>query len=82
MILGKESSILGYPGEVSLPLAADHHTVCKFSDMQDSNYKRVRSVLQTLISKIVEESKLALPSELGKILITGLSVQSHQNTAL
>ena len=56
MILGKESSILGYPGEVSLPLAADHHNVCKFSDMHDSNYKRVRSVLQTLVSKILEES--------------------------
>lgn len=56
IILGKESSILGYPEEVSLPLAADHHTVCKFADVQDPNYKRVRSVLQTLISKILEES--------------------------
>ena len=57
MILGKESSILGYPGEISLPLAADHHDVCKFSDMQDSNYKCVRSVLQTLISKVLEASR-------------------------
>ena len=57
MILGKESSILGYPGEVSLPLAADHHNVCKFLDTQDYNYKRVKSVLQTLTSKILKESR-------------------------
>ncbi|KAL9633085.1 MAG: hypothetical protein Q9164_004912 [Protoblastenia rupestris] len=56
MILGKESSILGYPGEVSLPLAADHHNVCKFLDTQDYNYKCVKSVLQTLTSKILKEN--------------------------
>ena len=49
MVLEKESSILGYPGEISRPLDADHHTVCKFASPEDPNYKSVRSALQTLI---------------------------------
>ena len=75
MILDKESSILGYPGEVSLPLAADHHNVCKFSDLQDSNYKRVKSVLQTLISKILEESMIISLILYERILMNGSSTQ-------
>ena len=50
MVLEKDSSILGYPGEVSQPLNGNHHDVCKFASQQDSNYKSVRSVIQTLVS--------------------------------
>ena len=49
MVVEKDSSILGYPGEISRPLDADHHAVCKFASLEDPNYKSVRSALLTLI---------------------------------
>lgn len=53
MVLEKDSSVLGYPGELSKALDADHHEVCKFNGPQDPNYITVRNVLKTLISKII-----------------------------
>lgn len=54
MVLEKDSSILGYPGEISQPLNADHHDVCKFSSRNDPNYISVQSVLKTLIGSFRE----------------------------
>jgi len=51
MVLQKDSSILGYPGEISKPLDADHHDVCKYTSQQDPNYISVRSILKYLIEK-------------------------------
>lgn len=34
-ILEKDTAILGYPKEVSQPLNADHHGVCKFGSRRD-----------------------------------------------
>ena len=48
MVLTKESSILGYPGEVSKSLNADHHDVCKYANQEDSNYVTIRNALKTL----------------------------------
>ena len=59
MVLEKDSSILGYPGEISQPLNADHHDVCKFSSREDPNYISLRSVLKTLISSFLETSTYA-----------------------
>ncbi|TLD06594.1 uncharacterized protein PgNI_08371 [Pyricularia grisea] len=54
MVLEKESSVLGYPGEISKPLTnADHHGVCKYSSPDDPNYVTVRNVLKSLFSKIL-----------------------------
>jgi hypothetical protein len=53
MVLEKDSSVLGYPGEVSKALDADHHGVCKYDGPQDPNYVTVRNVLKSLVSKIV-----------------------------
>ena len=52
MVLGKESSILGYPGEVSKSLNADHHDVCKYTSQEDSNYMTVRNALKTLVRNL------------------------------
>jgi hypothetical protein len=52
MVLEKDSSILGYPGEISKSLNADHHQVCKFNSTQDSNYISVRNALKTLVNKV------------------------------
>jgi hypothetical protein len=52
MVLKKDSSILGYPTEVSRDLAADHHDVCKYSSPSDPNYVIVRNTLQTLVRRL------------------------------
>ncbi|KAK4223270.1 hypothetical protein QBC38DRAFT_517229 [Podospora fimiseda] len=51
MVLEKDSSMLGYPGEVSKPLDADHHGVCKFDSPSDPRYITVRNALLSVISK-------------------------------
>ena len=61
MILQKDSSILGYPDEISKPLDADHHDVCKFVSKEDPNYVCVREILQYLVTK-ARSPKLA-PAE-------------------
>ena len=54
MVLEKDSSILGYPDEVSKALDADHHNVCKYTSQQDPNYVSVRNALKSLVSKFSE----------------------------
>lgn len=51
MVLEKDSSILGYPNEVSTPLDADHHDVCKYSGPDDPNYVSVRNTLKSLVGR-------------------------------
>ena len=61
MILEKDSSVLGYPGETSKALNADHHGVCKYDSPRDPNYIAVRNALTSLVSKISSTSKPAKP---------------------
>lgn len=58
MVLEKESSILGYPGEVSKSLNADHHDVCKYTSQEDSNYVTVRNALKTLVKNVQSRGML------------------------
>lgn len=53
MVLEKDSSVLGYPGETSRALTADHHDVCKYESRRDPNYITVRNALKSLVSKII-----------------------------
>ena len=65
VILEKDSSILGYPGEISEPLNANHHDVCKFSGRDDPNYVTIRSVLRTLVLPFCKAGmKIRIPSVL------------------
>lgn len=57
MVLNKDSSILGYEGEVSNFLIGNHHDVCKFADQDDPNYITVRNVLKTLVTRFRNASK-------------------------
>ena len=57
MILERDSSILGYPGEISKALNADHHNVCKYDSPRDPNYITVRNALQSFISRIISTSR-------------------------
>lgn len=59
MVLEKDSSVLGYPGEMSKALDADHHGVCKYDSPEDPNYVTVRNVLKTIMSKIIATRKPA-----------------------
>ncbi|KAI0552310.1 hypothetical protein F4679DRAFT_535245 [Xylaria curta] len=52
MVLEKDSSVLGYPAEISRPLQADHHDVCKFSSPVDPNYVAVRNAIQSLVTQL------------------------------
>lgn len=64
MVLEKDSSILGYPGEISKALNADHHGVCKYENTGDPNYITVRNVLKSLVSKIISTDRPNKPSSL------------------
>lgn len=55
MVLEKDSAILGYPNEISRPLYADHHGVCKFSSPEDVNYVSVRNALGSLAEEIARD---------------------------
>jgi hypothetical protein len=50
MILQTSSSTLGYPGETTFPLNADHHNVCKFPNRDDPSYRLVSGVIRELVS--------------------------------
>lgn len=60
MVLEKDSSILGYPDEISKPLNADHHNVCKFTSQQDPNYVSVRNALKSLLTR-KSDSNIGVP---------------------
>ena len=51
MVLEKDSSVLGYTKEISRPLDADHHNICKYDSPDDSNYISVRNALTSLIKQ-------------------------------
>lgn len=57
MVLEKDSSVLGYPGETSKALNADHYDVCKYDSPRDPNYIIVRNVLKSLVSKIISTGR-------------------------
>ena len=63
MVLEKNSSILGYPTEMSKSLNADHHNVCKYENTQDPNYISVRNALKTVLFKLRKTGQQLLGNE-------------------
>lgn len=63
MVLERDSSVLGYPGEISRALDADHHGVCKYESPEDPLYITVRNVIKPLVNKIPIQCKSAKPSK-------------------
>lgn len=59
MVLEKDSSVLGYPGEISKPLDADHHGVCKYESLDDPRYITIRNVLKSLVGKEKPNGKVS-----------------------
>ncbi|KAI1314239.1 hypothetical protein F5Y03DRAFT_336508 [Xylaria venustula] len=63
MIVGKDSGVLNYPREISSPVDADHHTVCKYHSRLDPNYLLVTDLLRQLTRDIRTEEVISVPSE-------------------
>ncbi len=61
LLVERDSSVLGYPGETSKSLVADHHGVCKYVSPQDPNYVHVRDCLSSLV-KIIRRVGMGLKS--------------------
>lgn len=57
MVLEMGYSILGYPGEISNSMVADHHDDCKFTSQEDPNYISVRNALKTIVNSVTETCK-------------------------
>ncbi|KAH9906958.1 hypothetical protein F4778DRAFT_724143 [Xylariomycetidae sp. FL2044] len=57
MVLEKDTSVLGYPAEISRPLQADHHGVCKYSSPTDSTYISVRNAIKSLTVRFGSSGK-------------------------
>jgi hypothetical protein len=64
MILTKDASVLGYPGETSKALDADHHNICKYDDLHDPNYIIVRNVLKSLVLKALTSSGASIKTDM------------------
>lgn len=62
LLVEKDSSVLGYPDEISKSLKADHHEVCKYVSPQDPNYIHVRNCLSSLV-KLVRRVGMSLKSD-------------------
>jgi hypothetical protein len=43
--------VLGYAGEISKVLEADHHGVCKYNRVEDPSYASIRKIPKSLVSK-------------------------------
>lgn len=57
-----ESSILGYPGEITIPLDADHLSICKYETSSDSSYVEVSNILKTIVLKISQKGMDSMAS--------------------
>jgi hypothetical protein len=57
MIVERDSSKLEFLGEITKPMNADHHDVCKYISQDDSNYKSVRDVLSFMVERFGKKGK-------------------------
>jgi len=58
IIVPQDSAVMGYPGEHSAALIADHRHVCKFETPSDPNYITIRDALQTINDSIMRRCNL------------------------
>ncbi|VUC30640.1 unnamed protein product [Clonostachys rosea] len=57
MVLEKDSSVLGYPSEISKPLHADHKSICKYDNPADENYIAIKNAITYLVSDFMRKVK-------------------------
>jgi WD40 repeat protein len=56
LIVEKDSASIGLKHERIQPLNADHRTVCKFSNVHDSNYIKVKNALASIVEDILGDT--------------------------
>jgi WD40 repeat protein len=71
-IVDKATAVMGYPEEIQIPLVANHHDVCKFSNAKDANYISVIGALRSIASSIASgliasTSNLSAPAPVEKL---------------
>lgn len=66
MIVEKDSATLGYLGEITKPLDADHHEVCKYINQQDSNYKSVRDVIRSMVERFRSKGNMEIVCRISR----------------
>ncbi|KAI0601591.1 hypothetical protein F4775DRAFT_404833 [Biscogniauxia sp. FL1348] len=79
LILDGETAKLGYPGEISRSLNADHHNVCKFESPQDPNYQVVLGALKSLMPTGSSHSPRSITQETETLIDTLLITPSFEN---
>ncbi|KAI4246284.1 MAG: hypothetical protein L6R42_009935 [Xanthoria sp. 1 TBL-2021] len=77
MILEKESSVLGYPGETSKASNADHHNVCKSDSPKEPDYITVRNALESIVRKIIFTSSSNKPLPPKRKESSDLKIAGH-----
>jgi hypothetical protein len=55
LIVRKTSAVIGYGGERSASLDADHRGICKFDSPSDSNFVALKYAFMETIDKITEQ---------------------------
>ena len=78
IIVEKESATLGYPQELSSPLNADHHSICKFKNRDDTNYMIVKGMLKLWASPIYDrpmQSKWTFVTLIATYISTLVSIK-------
>jgi hypothetical protein len=63
MIVGLDDATLGIGGEKRCSMHADHHTICKFKNKDDPNYKILRRELVKAVNGIFSDSESHVFSE-------------------
>ncbi|TLD26571.1 hypothetical protein PspLS_05202 [Pyricularia sp. CBS 133598] len=81
VIVERDSAVLGYPNEISCPMNADHHTVCKYSSRQDANYVNVRNVIGNFVSKFKIKGTLPKTPEKGSNTDKLLGISRRSSTS-
>ncbi|CAG9990630.1 unnamed protein product [Clonostachys byssicola] len=57
MVLEKDSSVLGYPSEISKPLHANHKSICKYDSPADENYVAIKNAIAYTVSDSLRKAK-------------------------
>ncbi|KAL4935190.1 hypothetical protein BDV06DRAFT_134398 [Aspergillus oleicola] len=57
MVVNPDSATLGYPGETSASMDADHHTICKYESQRNPNYLKARNYIKSRVSSILQSQR-------------------------
>jgi hypothetical protein len=80
LIVGKDSAVLGYSGEISMSLDADHHSIVKYETREDPSYVTVRDMLLSLAERFRRRKSVSASSsssDLSNELFQALDVHDE-----